>query len=271
MNLLKKYDSGFGLKNVVNEGEAGMKYAIFDLLKIEKGNRYTGNTQSCESAFVILSGSCNFRGNGFSFDKIGKRKDVFSGKPTTVYLPGGSPYEIEALGELEIGVCSAPSTLKSEPRLIEPEDVAEFDLGVLNWKRKACFIIDQRVNSERLYVGETLISPGKWAFPPHRHDFDNLPEEVDMEEIYHFRVNPSSGFGIQVAYTDDRTRDDAYLVRNGDTTIIPNGYHPVGASPVDNIYFLWFMAGDKRYFLSRPDDDYSWTLMCENLIKSMDK
>lgn len=271
MSLLKKYKPGYGLTHVVTKGEKGLKQAVFDLLKLKKGDSYSGNTQASECAFVILSGTCNFRGDNFSFEKIGKRKDVFSGKPTTVYLPNHSAYKIEAVEEVEIGICSAESTLQSEPVLIGPDDVTEFNLGVLNWSRKAYFIIDQKINCEHLYVGETFIPPGKWAFPPHRHDNDNLPEEVDMEEIYHFRINPASGFGIQVAYSDDRSRDDAYLVRNGDTTILPDGYHPVGASPVDSIYFLWFMAGDKRYFLSRPDDDYSWVLRCENLLKSIGK
>jgi 5-deoxy-glucuronate isomerase len=48
------------------------------------------------------------------------------------------------------------------------------------------------------------------------------------------------------------------MMRNGDTVLIPNGYHPVAASPADSVYFLWMMAGEKRFFISRPDDNYSW-------------
>ena len=268
MELLKRYKPGYGKQSVVSFGEGGLKKSTFDLLKLEAGKTYSGNTADFESAFVILSGTCNISGEGFKYENIGSRKDVFSGKPTTVYLPYQTGYEVVAIIKVEIGICSAKSTLKTLPLLIKPEDVKEVDLGVLNWSRKAYFIIDQGINSQNLFLGETHLPPGKWAFPPHRHDKDNFPEEIDMEEIYHFRVSPASGFGIQVSYTDDRSRDDAYLVRNGDTVILPDGYHPVGASPVDSLYLLWFMAGDQRMFLSRPDDDYRWVIRCENLLKS---
>lgn len=267
MSLLKKYKSDYGYQKVVAEGESGLKKARFDTLKLKTDSSYADDTGSNESTFVILSGTCSFVGDNFRFEHIGIRKDVFSGKPAAVYLPCHTPYKITAETEVEIGICSAGSTLKSAPVLISPDDVTEINLGVLNWTRKAYFIIDQRVKSEYLFIGETLIPAGNWAFPPHRHDHDNLPVEVDMDEIYHFRINPPTGFGLQVSYTDDQSRDDAYLLRNGDTTILPDGYHPVGTSPVDSLYLLWMMAGEKRIFLSRPDDNYSWVLKCENLLK----
>jgi 5-deoxy-glucuronate isomerase len=267
MQLLKKYQKHTGLTNVVVKGESGLKKIMFDLLKLEAGKSYIGDTQLNESAFVILSGTCNISGIDFNFERIGIRKDVFSGKPTAIYLPANTSYEIEAITALEIGICSARSTLKSNPVLIHPDDITEVNLGVLNWTRKACFIIDQKVNAEFLFIGETFISPGNWAFPPHRHDHDNFPEEVDMDEVYHFRINPETGFGIQISYTDDKSRDDAYMVRNGDTIVLPDGYHPVGTSPVDSLYLLWMMAGEKRIFLSRPDNNYSWVNKCENLLK----
>jgi 5-deoxy-glucuronate isomerase len=268
MELLKRYKPGYGKQNVVSFREAGLKKSVFDLLKLEAGKNYSGNTAGFESAFVILSGTCSIAGDGFRYETIGSRKDVFSGKPTSVYLPCQTVYKIESLNEVEIAICSAESTLESKPALIKPEDVKEMELGTLNWKRKAYFIIDQGIDSQNLFLGETHLSPGKWAFPPHRHDKDNLPEEVDMEEIYHFRANPQTGFGIQLSYTDDRSRDDAFLVRNGDTVILPDGYHPACASPVDSLYLLWFMAGDKRMFLSRPEDDYKWISRYENLLRT---
>ena len=269
MNYLKNYPKGNGFENVVAFGEAGLKKSAFDILKLKANEKYQGNTGEFESAFVILSGTCSMSGDGFAYENIGSRKDVFSGKPTAVYLPCHSGYAVVAVTDVEIAVCSSKSTLKSSPLLIKPEAVKEIQLGTLTWSRKAFFVIDQDVNAQCLFLGETHLAPGKWAFPPHRHDYDNFPEEIDMEEIYHFRVKPSSGFGIQLSYTDDRSRHEAYLVRDGDTVIIPNGYHPAGASPVDSLYLLWFMAGDKRMFLSRPEDTYKWTFNCEPLIKSM--
>ena len=46
-------------------------------------------------------------------------------------------------------------------------------------------------------LSETYSMPGQWSsYPSHKHDTDNLPFEVNMEEIYHFKVNPGQGFGI---------------------------------------------------------------------------
>jgi len=267
--MLRKYNEDYGLKHVVSKGEEGLKKAVFDLLKLKSGTSFSGDTAKNESALVILSGQCSIQGTNFSFGNIGSRKDVFSGKPTAVYLPSQTTYRIEVSTDTEIAVCSTESSLKSKPRLIGPNDVTEVNLGVLSWNRMAYFIVDQNVEAEYIFVGETFLQPGRWAFPPHRHDFYNLPEEVDMDEIYHFRFKPANGFGIQLSYTDNRSRDDAYLVRNGDTVILPDGYHPVASSPVDSLYMLWFMAGEKRIFLSRSEDIYQWVVKCENLLKAI--
>jgi len=267
--LLRKYNEDYGLNHVVRKGEEGLKKAVFDLLKLKSGTSFPGDTAKNESALVILSGQCSINGLDFSFGNIGSRKDVFSGKPTAVYLPSHTTYRIKASTDAEIAVCSAESSLKYKPRLICPNDVTEVNLGVLNWTRMAYFIVDQNVEAENIFIGETFLQPGRWAFPPHRHDNDNLPEEVEMDEIYHFRLKPANGFGIQLSYTDNRSRDEAYLVRNGDTVILPDGYHPVTSSPVDSLYMLWFMAGEKRIFLSRPEDTYQWVVKCENLLKEI--
>lgn len=269
MNLLRKHSSQKGFIQVARAGEEKLKRLYFGLLKLSKGEVFDGNTEDKETALIVLSGTASVKGNNFAYKKIGERKDVFSGKPAAVYLPPSISYSISAETDIEVGVCSAPSDIKTEPVLIKPEDVLEKKLGILNWERKAHFIIDERIKSKNFYIGETFLSPGKWAFPPHRHDFDNLPLEVEMDEIYHYRVNPDSGFGIQVVYTDDKAIDLSYLVRNGDTVLLPEGYHPAAASPADSLYILWMLAGEQRYFLAKPDDNYRWISKTEKLLKGI--
>ncbi|MBD1422325.1 5-deoxy-glucuronate isomerase [Sphingobacterium chuzhouense] len=268
MELRKKYQAGPGRQQIVSLGEGGLKKSAFDLLELKAGETYTGDTENFESAFVILSGSCHISGDDFSFTDLGNRKDVFSGKPTTVYLPIRTGYQLTAVSDVELAICSAEADVRHLPRVIKPEEVKEVELGSGNWKRKAHFVIDQDVASQHLFLGETLLPPGKWAFPPHRHDKDDLPNEVDMEEVYHFRFQPKEGFGIQLGYTDDRSRDEAYLLRNKDTVLIPDGYHPVASSPVDALYMLWFMAGEKRLFIARPQDQYRWVAQYDHFLKS---
>lgn len=267
MSYFKKYQRKSGISNVVSEGDMGLKRAKFDILNLNNNDKYTGNTGNNEVTFVLISGEFNIKGKDFFYKNI-KRNNVFSDKASAVYLPINTDYEIESLSDkTEIAICSSSAKLKSKPVMIKPEDIKEYDIGVLCWKRKAYFIIDERIESENFFIGETLLTPGKWAFPPHRHDYDNYPEEVEMDEIYHYRLNPVSGFGVQLLYNDDKSIDNAYTIRNGDTAIFPEGYHPASTSPVDSLYILWFLAGKKRFFISRPDEDYKWIKNCENLLK----
>ena len=105
-------------------------------------------------------------------------------------------------------------------------------------------IVDDRCDAEYLLVGETLNPPGNWSSsPPHKHEYNNLPEESDHEEIYFFKVDPEQGFGIQRLYTDDRELDEACVVENNDAVIISKGYHPVVAAPGYSLYYLWVLAG----------------------------
>ena len=52
-----------------------------------------------EIGLVILSGECDVRCEGENFRGLGDRKDVFSGKPTTVYIPRDSSYRVTAVGD----------------------------------------------------------------------------------------------------------------------------------------------------------------------------
>jgi len=208
MDYLKKYKGKNGLVNVVSEKDNGLKRAVFSLLKLKKGQEYGQETKKSEYGLIILSGTCDIEGDGFKYAGVGKRKNVFSGKPSGVYVPIDTKFKVSSLSDdLEIAICSAECSMKTKPAFIGQEDVTEYNLGVLNWKRKAYFIIDEKIESENFFIGETFLSPGKWAFPPHRHDYSNYPIEVEMDEIYHYRTDPGNGFGVQLFYTDDKSID----------------------------------------------------------------
>jgi len=257
MNLLERYTQEEGYTEIIAESDKRMKYIEFGILRLEEGATFKEETNDKEVALIILSGKCSVKGKNFEFKDIGERSSVFTGKACSVYLPCHTSYEvIGSKRTVEIAVCKAPSDLESKVELITPDKVVHKPLGRLSWERDAYFIIDSRVKAKNLFIGETILPPGHWTFPPHRHDFDNLPEEANMEEIYFFKVKPSQGFGIQKIYTDDRSIDETYTIRNNDIALFPKGYHPVVVSPGDSLYILWIMAGEKRLFLSRPDPRY---------------
>lgn len=257
MNLLEKYTQKEGYTEIIAESDKRMKYIEFGILRSKEGATFKEETKDKEVVLIILSGKCSVKGKNFEFKDIGERLNVFAGKPYSVYLPCHTFYEVTGeKGTVEIAVCKASSDVGGEVELISPDKVVHKSLGRLNWTRDAHFIIDSRIKAKNLFIGETILPSGNWTFPPHRHDFDNPPEEANMEEVYFFRVKPSQGFAMQKIYTDDGSIDETYTIGNNDVTLLPKGYHPVVVSPGNSLYILWIMAGEKRLFLSRPDPRY---------------
>jgi 5-deoxy-glucuronate isomerase len=172
-------------------------------------------------------------------------------------LPPQTAYKIVALEDLELAVCQAPSSRQGTPQVVPPDGVKEVVIGRNNWQRRALIMVDENVPADYLFIGEAIVASGNWAsFPPHRHEEDALPDEVEMEEVYYFRFDRPRGFGIQKVYTDDRSIDETLTVTQHDTILIPRGYHPVVAAPGSTMYYLWIMAGKNRRFLSRIDPDH---------------
>ncbi|MDR1280761.1 MAG: 5-deoxy-glucuronate isomerase [Opitutaceae bacterium] len=253
-----KADAGFN--RVFTVGEAEMKLTGFGLLKLAAGEVHAAKTGALEVALVILGGRCAVRGANFNFPDVGGRADVFSGLPHTVYLPRETDYEITAAMDVEIAVAESPATRSTcAAALIGPDKVKSMSIGRDNFTRQALIMLDEKFPAQHFFIGEALVPSGHWAsFPPHRHDFDNPPEEIDMEEIYFFRFQPKGGFGIQKIYTDSRDIDVACTVRENDTVAIPRGYHPVVNAPGYTMYYLWVMTGDTRGFINFKDPAHSW-------------
>lgn len=262
MKYLKHYQPKGGVTKISTIGDGDLKLTEFGIVNLNKGDGYNGKTGKTEVALIVLGGKCAVSGDGFEFKSVGERRDVFSGKPYTVYIPCGRNYKIKAITDVEIAWTSSPSDLKTEPYVISPEQVREAHIGRENYQRDAYLMLTDAYPAQHLFIGEAFVPSGNHAsYPPHRHDFDNLPVEVDMEETYFFRFNPSQGYGIQKIYTDDKSIDFTCTVKQNDTTLIPRGYHPVINAPGYTMYYLWIMAGAvNRKFLSVIDPDHKHVL-----------
>jgi 5-deoxy-glucuronate isomerase len=113
--------------------------------------------------------------------------------------------------------------------------------------------------AHRLIVVEVFTPAGNWSsFPPHKHDVHNPPGEVDLEEIYYYRIERTEGFAIQKVYTPDRRIDETLTVRDGELVLVPEGYHPVVAAHGYNVYYLNALAGSARSLAASDDPDYAW-------------
>jgi len=267
-----------GYTRIVSPENSELKYIEFGRLFLpEKNEEYSGKTEGREAVLTIFGGRCSVQvetaDQEISYNSIGDRRDVFSGKPTMLYLPPNSKYRIIAETTVEIGVSTAPSISSSPPVLVKPESVIEKTVGAWNWKRTVYTSIGEKVKAQRLLVGETLNPPGNWSsYPPHKHD-QKSSSEVPLEEVYFFKVKPPHGFGLQRIYTsqeDDEPFDDIFLIENDDAVVIPRGYHPVVAAPGYQLYYLWVLAGDERSYGAWSDDpNHRWLRNCESVVNEV--
>ena len=258
MRYLKSYRPARGFSTVVNRGDGELALTSFGMLALERGQSHSGESGANELVFVVLGGVCDVRGDGFAFASVGGRRDVFDGKPHAVYLPRGVRYTVTAQTDVELAWTAAPSDLDTPAYVIAPEAVKSAHIGKENYQRDAHLVLTDAFPSRHFFIGEAFVPSGNHAsFPPHRHDADNLPVEVDMEEIYFFRFKPEQGYGIQRLYTEDGSLDVACTVRHNDATLLPRGYHPVVNAPGGTMYYLWIMAGEtNRRFISVVDPQY---------------
>ncbi len=186
---------------------------------------------------------------------------MFSGLPWSVYLPPGTRRRSTAEGEAEIALCSAPATGKLRARVIGPNDVETLTRGKGSNLRHIRNILSETAEAESLLVVEVITPAGHWSsYPPHKHDQDDLPRELLLEETYYHRINPPQGFAMQRVYTDDRSLDETMTVSDRDVVLVPKGYHPCAAAHGYELYYLYVMAGPKRSWRFHNDPAHEWLM-----------
>jgi 5-deoxy-glucuronate isomerase len=238
------------------------KLLDFNLLKLADGSIHSANSEDREILAVILGGKAKFTAAGKDFGVVGERPDVFSGKPYSVYIPTGVDFTIEAQGDVEIALPSAPSDSQIEPYVIDPSQVAEGVWGAANFKRYFHQILTTAAQPDlparRLIVGETFTPSGNWStYPPHKHQVDDLPNEAYHEEMYYFKVDPAEGFGI-CHYYNEEGEEENFTVRDNTIHMMDKGYHTVVSAPGYTTYYLWFLAGNQRQQATVNDVDVGW-------------
>lgn len=265
MGLIHRASSQEGFISIVDRGRDGLEYLRFGLLRLRSGTWAGGTASDEEAAIVVLSGKCSLRSGSKHWENLGSRPDVFSGKATAVYVPAQCEFEIAATQAAEVALCwSARCPGPGEIAVVAPDDVKARTVGSPPWQRSVQDIIAANVAAKRLLVGETFNEPGNWSsYPPHKHDTEAMPDEVKQEEIYYFRINPAQGFGFQRIYASDGSLDEAYVIHDGDTIVIPRGYHPVAAAPGYSVYYLWMIAGTQRIMRPRDDPAHAWVKQLE--------
>ena len=207
---------------------------------------------------MLLGGTCTADW-GKGAKKIGQRKNVFDGLPYTLYLSAGGSVTFSAETYCEIAECRVPSAARFEPRLITPSEVASSLRGGGNVSRQIVDIISPSFPADKLMVIEVYTPGGNWSsYPPHKHDVHNPPAEVDLDEIYYYRIQQPEGFAFQHLYSNDGKKECTVKARDGDVVLVRSGYHPVVAGPGYDVYYLNFLAGSARALAVTEDSRHVW-------------
>jgi 5-deoxy-glucuronate isomerase len=233
----------------------------FAVRHLKAGAVWSGVSRDEERCIVLLRGAFTVRWAGASH-RVGPRADVFLGYPHAVYLPARTPFTIVASVACELADCRAPSTVRAGsagpllPRVIRPEDCGFEIRGGGNATRQIVDIMAPMFPADRLMICEVYTPSGNWSsYPPHKHDTDDPPREVDLEEIYYFRYKDPDGYGFHRVYTN--RRDETVRVTHGDVVAVRDGYHPFVTAYGYDAYYLNVLAGTRRSMAASDDPKYA--------------
>lgn len=197
------------------------------------------------------------------------RDGVFAAVSDWVYVPRGSHLQVsDVVGE--VAILTATSRADHPPAYTSANDVPVEVRGGGRATRQVTNIAtpDSFVGADRICVCEVITPGGNWSsWPPHRHDgIGDCP--TTNEEIYYFRIGKQEslhgdpeGTGLFHVYTVDGSVDETVTIKDGDTYLVPEGYHgPTAAAPDYPMYFLNVLAGpaEDRTMAFCDDPNHHW-------------
>ncbi len=255
----RKLDGVSGETQYIQPEKVGFEYLTFRVLSLARGESHRSQTGENELCLVILGGHISVDSPAGSWSGLGSRAHVFSGLPYALYLPRQTDLTVTAESDCEMAFCLAQADEAYPAHLITPDQVEVEIRGGGNATRQINHILKPEFPASRLLVVEVYTPSGNWSsYPPHKHDVHNPPAEVDLEEIYYYKIDRPEGYAIQKVYTPDGRIDETLTVRDGELVLIPEGYHPVVAAHGYNAYYLNALAGSARSMAASDDPSYAW-------------
>ena len=241
-NSLVKNSGGDGVRLSVTPESANWRFLSFAVVALAANATHTDVRPDQETAIVPLSGSAIVVAGGQRF--VLSRSSVFEEPPSIAYVTPGDSIEVVAGDDgFEFSIGSAPAEGLYPTRLIKPAEMKSEVRGGGASHRQVNHVLAPPVDAERLILYEVYVPRGMWAgWAPHRHDGeDGSPY---LEETYYFRTDPGNGFIMHRNWTPDGEFDEMMALHDGDTALVPKGYHSTVSCPSTNMFFLNYLAGE---------------------------
>jgi 5-deoxy-glucuronate isomerase len=183
------------------------------------------------------------------------RSDVFSRVSDFAYIPIDTEMRLSSEGGGRFALPSARATRRFDAAYGAADAVPVETRGAGQATRQLNnFCAPDACRTDKLIAVECLTPAGNWSsYPPHKHDEARHGEAI-LEELYYFELatihhhaSPrrlGQGWAVHRLYTKDGEIDLCEEVRQGDTILIPRGYHgPSAAAPGYDLYYLNVLAG----------------------------
>jgi len=245
----------------ITPSKAGWRYSGLRVLRLAAGTTHELTTGTTEMAILPVSGGMTVEVESQTF-RLEGRTGVFSAVTDFAYVPIDADIRITTRGPCEIALCTAVATRRIDPYRVAAQDVrVEVRGGGAGTRQINNFLSADAADADKLIAVEVLTPEGSWSsYPPHKHD-ETTEEEIELEEIYYFRIDGEGGFGFFSHYTNDGEIDDTMKVGDGDVYLVPRGFHgPAAAAPQHHMYYLNVMAGPSPQRAWRFCDDprHAW-------------
>ncbi len=243
----------------ITPASAGWSHVGFQVVKLEPGQVHEGGSAGREACLVLLTGTADIEAGPLSLQAVGGRASVFDDvPPAAVYSPAGTNYRVTAVTPVELAIGTAPGSGNGEPRLIDPGRMSREVRGQGTNQRFVRNILPETEPAESLLVVEVITPGGHWSsYPPHKHDRDVPPAEVDLDETYYYRFRDEHAFGVQRLYGPKDRPDLTLTVRDGELVLVRDGYHPFVAAHGFDAYYLNVLAGSRRSMAASDDPRYA--------------
>lgn len=245
-----------GITELIPPGESGLRWMSLKRIRLgSAGDTCEISTGVDEVGLDLLAGAYRIELTGpwgdTEYEAVRRIPGPLGSGPNITYIPRSTHVTLTCLeGPLHAVMAGAQSRQDLSPCQIDATAASPEIFGSGNMQRRVYPALGLEVEADRLVMGETHVPSGHWSsFPPHKHDEDRPPESIS-EEIYHFHIEPAFGVGVQLLWTADSGSgtglNQAYLLRTGDTVVIPRGYHPNAVAPGCRMVTVWAYAGDHR-------------------------
>ena len=235
-------NGGDGVRIDVTPESANWRFLSFSIVNLAAGDSHSDQRTDQEIAIVPIAGSATMTAGDQTF--VVSRTSVFVEPPDVVYVTPGDEVVVYAGDDgFEFSIGSAPATGLYPTRRITPAEMKSEVRGGGASQRQVNHILAPPVDAERLILYEVYVPRGMWSgWAPHRHDgIDGSPY---LEETYYFRTDPDNGFIMHRNWAPESEFDETLVLHNGDTALVPKGYHSTVSCPSSNMYFLNYLAGE---------------------------